>query len=29
MPEYDRIDTSEVINVKKRNVSKESDIFHY
>ena len=29
MPEYDGIDTSEVINVKKRNASKESDIFHY
>ena len=28
MPEYDGIDTSEVINVKKRNASKESDIFH-
>ena len=29
MPEYDRINSSEGIDVNKTNVSKECDIFHY
>ena len=29
MPEYDRIDISEGIDINKTNASKECDIFHY
>ena len=29
MPEYDRLNSSEGIDVNKTNVSKECDIFHY
>ena len=29
MPEYDRIDISERVDVNKKNLSKKCDIFHY